>query len=162
MRRPLLKIIALVVLTMVYVTQVQPQNAQSASATLPPRPAATADITRLLETYLGNVSDLAGNERFWAEDVVYIGSHGEQLGKKEILESVRSSSAAKSEHRRYTHKAEAIRVHQYGDVAVIPFKLIARIEGDGKVKILHHLVIAVFVKRAGMWQVVSWQVTDES
>lgn len=121
---------------------------------------ATAEITQLLKDFLDGASrnDVAAHERFWADDLIYTRSAGARMGKAEILENARSGPTATAEEPT-TYTAEDIRIQQYGDAAVLAFRLVG-VEGSGeKAVVTNYLNTGTFVRRNGEWRVVAWQAT---
>jgi ketosteroid isomerase-like protein len=123
-----------------------------------PAPAAK-ELTRLLNDFLAGASrnDVATHERFWADDLIYTRSAGERIGKAEILEGVRSEPATPGEPA-VVYSAEDIRIQQYGDTAVIAFRLVGKSGGE-KPETTHYLNTGTFVRRDGEWRAVAWQAT---
>lgn len=122
---------------------------------------AAAELTKLLNEFLAAAShnDVAMHERFWAEDVIYTGSSGRRRGKAEIMRDVRSAPPPKPGDAKTIYTAEDIRIQQYGNTAIVAFRLVATTEKDGKSEIANYLNTGTFLKRKGKWQVVSWQAT---
>jgi len=122
---------------------------------------AAAELTKLLNEFLVGAShnDAAMHDRFWAEDVIYTGSSGRRRGKAEIMKDVRSAPAPKPGDPKTTYTAEDIRIQQYGNTAIVAFRLVATTEKDGKTEVANYLNSGTFLKRKGKWQVVSWQAT---
>jgi ketosteroid isomerase-like protein len=118
-------------------------------------------LTRLLNEFLAGVSrnDAAVHERFWADDLVYTRSAGTRMGKKEILEGARKGAGAASAGPASVYAAEDIRIQQYGDTAVVAFRLVGTTGKAGKTEVAKYLDTGTFLKRNGTWQVVSWQAT---
>ena len=58
---------------------------------------------------------------------------------------------------RYT--AEEVRIQQFGDTAVVAFRLLGTTEGGGPGERADFLNTGTFVKRDGRWQAVAWQST---
>jgi hypothetical protein len=124
-----------------------------------PAPAA-AELTQLLRDFLaGAGTDVAVHERFWADDLIYTGSSGRRVGKADILRDMKSAPPPKPDDPKVTFDAEDIRIQQYGETAVVAFRLVQRSEKDGKVEINKFLNTGTFVKRNGKWQAVAWQAT---
>ena len=115
------------------------------------------ELTALLNEFLAGASrnDAAVHERFWADDLVYTRAAGVRLGKAEILRDVRGAEAPKPGEPKTTYASEDVRVSQYGDAAVVAFRLVAA-TGDQR---QHFLNTGTFVKRGGRWQAVAWQAT---
>jgi hypothetical protein len=57
------------------------------------------------------------------------------------------------------YTAEDIRIQQYGDTAIVAFRLVATSEAAGTKSIANLLNSGTFLKRDGKWQVVNWQST---
>jgi ketosteroid isomerase-like protein len=123
---------------------------------------AAPELTKLLQEFLAGASknDAAMHERFWAHDLIYTSSTGRRVGKADILREVKAErlSARPAAHQQ-TYSAEDIQIHQYGDAAVVAFRLLARPEGQGKESVSSYLNTGTFVKRNGQWQAVAWQAT---
>ena len=58
-----------------------------------------------------------------------------------------------------TFTAADIRIQQYGNTAIVAFRLVGTTEQDGKTDVANYLNTGTFLKRGGRWQVVSWQAT---
>jgi kynurenine formamidase/ketosteroid isomerase-like protein len=121
---------------------------------------AAAELTQLLKYFLDGASrnDVAVHDRFWAEDLVYTRSAGVRMGKAEILENARSGPTATAEGRT-TYTADDIRIRQYGDTAVVAFRLVGTTGAGEKTEVAHYLNTGTFVKRNGEWRAVAWQAT---
>jgi ketosteroid isomerase-like protein len=122
---------------------------------------ATAELTKLLAEFLAGASrnDAAIHDRFWAEDLVYTGSSGRRVAKADILREVRSTPAPKLGDPKTIFSAADVRIHQYGDTAIVAFRLVGTTERDGRVELANYLNTGTFVKRDGRWQAVAWQAT---
>src|SRR5262245_20474772 len=120
-----------------------------------------AELTKLLKEFLAGASrnEAAMHDRFWAEDLIYTGSSGRRIGKADILRDTRSAPAAKPGDPTTAYSAEDIRIQQYGDTAIVAFRLVSTTVKDGKTTVLSYLNTGTFLKRNGKWQVVSWQAT---
>ena len=135
-----------------------------AAMTMAPAPTvapAAAELTALLTEFLAGASrnDAAVHDRFWADDLVYTRAIGQRLGKAEILRDVRASSAPKAGDPATTYGAEDIRIQQYGDTAVVAFRLVGTTGAGTAAKVDTYLNTGTFVKRGGRWQAVAWQAT---
>ena len=86
---------------------------------------AAGELTRLLNEFLDGASrnDVKAHERFWADDLIYTRSAGVRMGKAEILENARSGPTATAEEPT-TYTSEDVRIQQYGDTAVVAFRLV--------------------------------------
>jgi ketosteroid isomerase-like protein len=124
-------------------------------------PPDAAELARLLNEFLAGASrnDAAVHDRFWAEDVIYTGSTGRRRGKAEIMRDVRSAPAPKPGDPTTVFTAEDIRIQQYGDTAIVAFRLVATTARDARTEVMNYLNSGTFVKRNGKWQVVNWQST---
>ena len=131
-----------------------------AAAQSKPAPAAT-ELTQLLREFLAGAAtnDAAIHERFWADDLIYTGSSGRRVGKADILKDVKGAPAPKPEDPKVTFDAEEIRILQYGETAIVAFRLVQRVEKDSKVEMSRYLNTGTFVRRNGKWQAVAWQAT---
>jgi ketosteroid isomerase-like protein len=144
------RLFSFVILTLAAVLTVHAQTAPDA-----------AELTKLLNDFLAGASrnDVAMHDRFWAEDVIYTGSAGRRRGKAEIMKDVRSAPAPKPGDAKTTYTAEDIRIQQYGNTAIVAFRLVGTTEKDGKTEVAKYLNSGTFLKRKGKWQVVNWQAT---
>ncbi|HJT26820.1 MAG TPA: nuclear transport factor 2 family protein [Pyrinomonadaceae bacterium] len=116
-----------------------------------------AELTKLLNDFLAGASrgDVAVHERFWADDLIYTRSAGRRVNKAEVMQDVRTTPAPKPSDPKTIYTAEDIRIQQYGDTAVVAFRLVATTEKN----VANLLNSGMFVKRNGKWQVVNWQST---
>jgi len=120
-----------------------------------------AELTKLLNDFLAGASrnDAAIHDRFWADDLIYTRSAGRRVNKAEVMRDVRSAPAPKPTDPKTVYTAEDVRIQQYGDTAVVAFRLVATTESGGTKNIANLLNSGTFVKRDGKWQVVNWQST---
>jgi ketosteroid isomerase-like protein len=121
----------------------------------------TAELTKLLNEFLAGASrnDAAMHDRFWAEDVIYTGSTGRRRGKTDIMRDVRSAPAPKPGDPTTAFTAEDVRIQQYGNTAIVAFRLVGTTVKDSQKEVLNYLNSGTFVKRNDKWQVVNWQST---
>ena len=117
-------------------------------------------LTGMLNEFLAgaSINDAAAHDRFWAEDLVYTSSKGLRFGKAEIMEGLSAESDAGSEEPVVVYSAEEIRIRQYGDTAVVAFRLLGSLQDDSG-EVMEYLNTGTFVKRSGEWRVVAWQAT---
>jgi ketosteroid isomerase-like protein len=117
------------------------------------------ELAALLREFLAGASrsDAAVHERFWADDLIYTSSAGRRMGKADVLAGVRSAPAP--EGPATTYGAEDVRIQQYGDTAIVAFRLVGTTMKEGKAETARYLNTGTFLRRAGRWQVVSWQAT---
>ena len=117
-----------------------------------------AELKRLLAWFLDGASrnDVAVHERFWAEELVYTRSAGVRTNKAEILADVRKGADPAEPPTAYS--AEDVSVQQYGDTAIVAFRLVGRLGGDSP-ETLNFLNTGTFLKRNGEWRAIAWQAT---
>ena len=126
-------------------------NAQTASD--------SAELTKLLNDFLAATNDPGMHERFWADDLIYTRSAGRRVSKADVLRDVRSAPAPKPGDPKTVFSAEDIRIQQYGDTAIVAFRLVGTTAtGDGP-QVAKFLNSGTFIKRNGKWQAVNWQAT---
>jgi len=121
-----------------------------------------AELTKLLQDFLAGASrnDAAMHDRFWADDLIYTASAGTRKGKADIMREVRAEGPPKPGDESAVYSAEDIRIQQYGDTAIVAFRLVSTsTQKDGSKKIANYLNSGTFLKRNGQWQVVNWQAT---
>lgn len=120
-----------------------------------------AELTKLLKEFLDGAgrNDVAMHERFWAEDLIYTASAGRRIGKADIMREVRAEPHPKAGEEPTVYTAEDIRIQQYGDTAIVAFRLVATSTKDGAKEIKNYLNSGTFLKRGGNWHAVNWQAT---
>ena len=117
---------------------------------------AKAEITNALNDFLSHVSDPAAHERWWADDLVYTSANGVVRTKPEIVKSVREGASGKEAREpQAAFSAEDVKVTQYGDIAVLTFRLVQR-EGE---TLNYFRNTGILHKHDGKWQVIAWQAT---
>jgi len=123
---------------------------------------ASQDLTQLLRDFLDGASrnDLAAHQRFWADDLVYTSSAGSRTNKAEILASLKEPPDPAEEPLAYS--AEDVRIHQYGNMAVVAFRLVGTPAGKAGGSPLYYLNTGTFLRRDGEWRAVAWQATREA
>ena len=122
------------------------------AANAQPAPAAV-ELTKLLNEFLAGANDAKVHEWFWADELIYTGSVGRRVSKADILKDMRSAPAAPAGEKT-TYTAEDVRIQQYGDTAVVAFRLVAKLEKGGNIAVSNYLNSGTFLKRNGKWQVV--------
>src|ERR1044072_459825 len=122
--------------------------ATTASAQITPD---AAELTKLLIDFLAGASrnDVAVHERFWADDLIYTRSAGRRVNKAEVMHDVRNTPAPKPTDPKTVYTAEDIRIQQYGDTAVVAFRLVATTDTGGTKQVADLLNSGTFVKRNG-------------
>jgi ketosteroid isomerase-like protein len=123
---------------------------------------AAKELTGLLNDFLAGASrdDIRAHERFWADDLIYTRSAGVRTNKQEILESVRAGPDTPGEPP-VTYSAEDVRIQQYGDMAIVAFRLVGRTGEGSQASTAYFLNTGTFLKRNGEWRAVAWQATKE-
>jgi ketosteroid isomerase-like protein len=124
---------------------------------------ATAELTKLLQDFLAGAgrNDIAMHERFWADDLIYTSAKGRRKGKADILRELREEAKATPTPGEETviYTAEEIRIQQYGDTAIVAFRLVATTNKAGTKTVANYFNTGTFLKRNGKWQAVGWQAT---
>ena len=120
-----------------------------------------AEFTKLLQDFLAGAgrNDAAMHERFWADELIYTSALGRRKGKADIMRDVRTESTPKPEEGTTVYTAEEIRIQQYGDTAIVAFRLVATNDKGGTKTVANYLNTGTFLKRNGKWQAVGWQAT---
>lgn len=122
----------------------------------------SAELTRLLHDFLAGAgkNDVAMHDRFWAEELVYTSALGRRKGKADIMRELRAEpSTPKPDEGTTVYTAEEIRIQQYGDTAIVAFRLVATTDKAGTKEVKNFLNTGTFLKRNGKWQAVAWQAT---
>lgn len=120
----------------------------------------TEELTRLLNEFLAgaSVNDLDAHDRFWAEDLIYTSSSGERFAKADIVKrNTVPDDAAEADEAELVYTAEDVRIQQYGDTAIVAFRLVATQAKPPQT--LNYFNTGTFLRRDGLWQVVAWQAT---
>lgn len=136
----------------------------SISPELPAQNAPDAgELTKLLNEFLAGASknDIAMHDRFWSDELVYTSALGRRKGKADIMSELRAEPAAtpKPEDGTTVYTAEEIRIQQYGDAAIVAFRLVATTDKAGTKTVANYLNTGTFLKRNGKWQAFGWQAT---
>ena len=113
-------------------------------------------LTVLLNEFLAGASrnDATAHERFWAEQLIYTSSSGARFGKADILEGMEEEEPGPET----VYSAEDIRIQQYGDTAVVAFKLLGQVQ-EGDRELMQFFNTGTYVKAGGEWRAVAWQAT---
>lgn len=120
------------------------------------------ELTKLLNDFLDGASrnEIAMHERFWADDLIYTTSSGRRKGKADILYELRAgTSSPKPSDEKTSYHAEDIRIQQYGNTAIVAFRLVGNTTKGAQTETANYLNTGTFLKRDGKWQVVAWQAT---
>lgn len=121
----------------------------------------STELETLLKDFLAGASqnDAEIHANFWADDLIYTGSTGRRLGKAEIMRDIRAAPAPSPEDPKTVYTAEDIQIQQYGNTAIVAFRLVATTINDGQTEITYYLNSGTFLKRNNIWQAVCWQAT---
>jgi len=138
----------LILLVVVFAMTVHAQSAPDA-----------AELNKLLNDFLAATTDPAMHERFWADDLIYTRSAGRRVSKSEVLHDIRSAPAPKPGDPKTVYSAEDVRIQQYGNTAIVAFRLVGTTATDEGPQVARFLNSGTFLKRNGKWQVVNWQAT---
>jgi ketosteroid isomerase-like protein len=145
----------IIILAVLIVSLIRPLAAQSAPD--------AAELTKLLQDFLAGASknDIAMHDRFWADELVYTSALGRRKSKADIMRELReeTKAAPKPEEGTAVYTAEDIRIQQYGDTAVVAFRLVATTDKAGMKTVANYFNTGTFLKRNGKWQVIAWQAT---
>jgi ketosteroid isomerase-like protein len=118
-----------------------------------------AQLRVLLDEFLAGAghNDKAMHERFWADDVTYTSAQGVVRNKAEIMKHVEEPQPPDAT--KMTYAAEQVNIHDFGDWAVVNFRLVAKSEKDSKTETTNYRNTGTFRRRNGQWQAVAWQAT---
>lgn len=120
------------------------------------------EVHELLDAFLAGAStnDIDMHERFWAEDLVYTSSAGERRGKAEIMAGLRASAPADTGNLP-TYRGEDVDIRVFDDLAVVTFRLVARMPNDEPPddRTSEYFNTGVFAHRDGRWRALTWQAT---
>jgi ketosteroid isomerase-like protein len=123
----------------------------------------SAELTKLLQDFLAGASknDIAMHDRFWADELVYTSALGRRKSKPDIMRELReeTKTTPKPEDGTAVYTAEDIRIQQYGDTAVVAFRLVATTDKAGTKSVANYFNTGTFLKRDAKWQVIAWQAT---
>jgi ketosteroid isomerase-like protein len=121
------------------------------------------ELTKLLHDFLAGASknDIAMHDRFWADELVYTSALGRRKSKADMMHELGEETKAtpKPEEGTAVYTAEDIRIQQYGDTAVVAFRLVATTDKGGAKTVANYFNTGTFLKRNGKWQVIAWQAT---
>lgn len=129
----------------------------AAQSPAPDETALKALLTEFLEGASRN--DPAVHDRFWAEDLIYTRSAGVRTDKAELMKALREAAPPSPEDPTSVYSAEDVRVQQYGDTAIVAFRLIGTTRDGTTTEVSNFLNTGTFLKREGRWQAVAWQST---
>jgi len=123
----------------------------------------SVELAAMLNTFLAgaSVNDAAAHDRFWAGDLIYTTSGGERIGKADIMSELSAPPAGSAAEPATVYTAEDIRIQQYGDTAIVAFRLVGTtsVAASDAPEILYYYNTGTFLRRDGEWRVVAWQAT---
>ena len=117
--------------------------------------------SELIEQVQRFLADVPKNERstfnrFFADDVIYTRGTGQVITKKDILADTGNPSVPRANA---TFTGEDFNVHQYGEMAIVNFRLVMHATDNGQSVTRSFRNTGTFMKRNGLWQAVAWQAT---
>jgi hypothetical protein len=117
------------------------------------------EIKTLLHEFLeaAGRGDKAVFDRFFADDLIYTRSAGVTITKADIMKGL--NEPPKPDDPKSTYSADDITVRDYGNMAVVNFRLVQHVEDRGKKATNYFRNTGAFLKRDGRWQAVAWQST---
>jgi ketosteroid isomerase-like protein len=119
-------------------------------------------IEKLVRDFLigaGN-NDVAEHERFWADDLIYTSAAGVVRTKAEILKNVREAAAKPdAKEPKTTFDAEDMTIHDFGNFAIVNFRLVAHDENNGKPETRYFRNTGTLHRINNEWKVIAWQAT---
>lgn len=139
----------LVILTMVLLVSSGASGAEAPDA---------EELTKMLNEFLAgaSVNDLDAHDRFWSEDLIYTSSSGQRFGKADIVDRNAPPEEPSAEPQT-VYTAEDIRINQYGDTAIVAFRLVGTQAEPPETT--NYFNTGTFLRRDGEWKVVAWQAT---
>ena len=133
-----------------------------ATASLSPAQEPAADepeLRALLHRFLAAADDPAMHRQFWDDALVYTSSSGARFGKAEILAGMQETGAAEGPEVRY--RAEDVQVMNFGDLAVVTFRLVGETVGSETTPagISEYFNTGTFRRSNGTGRAGAWQET---
>ena len=119
----------------------------------------SAELKQLLHEFLeaAGRGDKAVFDRFFADDLIYTRSAGVTISKADIMKGL--NEPPKPDDPKSTYSADDITVRDYGDMAVLNFRLIQHLKKGDSSETNYYRNTGTFLKRKGRWQAVAWQST---
>ena len=136
-----------------YTAAAKPQSQQPSG-----NAASKQELIAVVQEFLKNVP---ANKRstfdgFFADDVIYTRGTGQVVTKKDILADTGNPTVPRANA---TFSGEDFNVHDYGDAAIVNFRLVMHASNDDKQGTRAFRNTGTFMKRNGHWQAVAWQAT---
>ena len=119
---------------------------------------ARQELIALIETFLKDVpsNQRSTFDRFFADDILYTRATGQVVSKKDILADTGNPTVPRTNA---TFRGEDFQIHQYGDAAIVNFRLVMEASENDKPVTRTFRNTGTFMKRSGVWQAVAWQAT---
>ncbi|HWC19485.1 MAG TPA: nuclear transport factor 2 family protein [Terriglobales bacterium] len=116
------------------------------------------ELVSVVEIFLKDVpkNERSTFDRFFADDIIYTRGTGQVVTKKDILADAGNTTVPRANA---TFTGEDYQVHQYGDMAIVNFRLVMHATENDKSVTHTFRNTATFMKRNGVWQAVAWQAT---
>jgi len=116
------------------------------------------ELIRLIQDFLKDVpnNERTTFDRFFADDVIYTRGTGQLVTKQDILTDTGKTTVPRANA---TFSGEDFTVHQYGETAVVNFRLVMHATENDKPVTREFRNTGTFMKRNGRWQAVAWQAT---
>lgn len=113
-------------------------------------------LSALLDEFLigASINDRATHEAFWADDLIYTSSSGQRFGKDSILSGLDAAVAEEGPPPRYS--ASEVRVQDFGELAVVTFRLLAH-QNEELIDVYFNT--GVFRHADDGWRAVTWHAT---
>jgi ketosteroid isomerase-like protein len=117
-------------------------------------------VEKLVREFLSGANDVAAHERFWSDDLIYTGSSGVVRNKAEIIKNVREAAVNPDpKEPKTTFDAEDMTIRDYGNFAVVNFRLVAHSEKDGQPETRYFRNTGTLHRVNNEWRVIAWQAT---
>jgi NAD(P)-dependent dehydrogenase (short-subunit alcohol dehydrogenase family) len=116
-----------------------------------------AELTAMLQKFLGGADQQGTHAEFWADDLVYTSSSGARFGKEELMSGFEEADKEESSEPSVAYTGEDVKVQLFGTTAIVTFQLVGTPDDGSEVK--NYFNTGTFLKRGGKWQAVAWQAT---
>ncbi len=118
-------------------------------------------IEKLVRDFLvgAGKNDVAMHERFWADDLIYTSATGMVRTKADILKRTREVAAKPVPNDKTTYDADDMTIHEFGNFAVVNFRLIAHDQSNGKPDTRYYRDTGTLRRINNQWKVIAWQAT---
>jgi len=116
-------------------------------------------LTTMLLDFMKGASenDPAAHDRFWSDELIYTSSSGTRFGKASIMESL-TGTYDSGEEDEVVWSAEDIQIQEFGDTAVVAFRLIGK-PTSGSEELMQYFNTGTFHIQNSRWKAVAWQAT---